>query len=366
MNYHKELSNISTHFIKFGLMFFVFVLVGCKNENEQLSIVTKVPKGDIVPKKSDGMVWIPGGSFHIGDPQNLYTSSEKKEAVVEVDGFWMDEHEVTNAQFKKFVEATGYKTIAERPIVWEELKSQLPPDTPKPHDSILQPGSLVFTPPPYKVSLDDYSQWWSFVRGANWLHPTGPDSTIEGKDNYPVVQIAFEDAMAYAKWAGKRLPTEAEYEFAAQNGMDGKPFAWGDELTPSGDYLANYFQGNFPYDDKGQDGFVGLAPIKSYPANNYGLYDIIGNVWEWTTDFYRPDTYMIYLKGASSLCKNPTGPESSYDPLDPYGTKKVVKGGSFLCSNQYCSNYRPDGRMATSTDSGQNHLGFRCVKDKEE
>ncbi|WP_228850385.1 formylglycine-generating enzyme family protein [Aegicerativicinus sediminis] len=337
--------------------------LACKNEEKKVSVVTAENE---VPKPTQGMVWIPGGSFHIGDPSDLANQLETKEAEVEVDGFWMDEHEVTNAQFKKFVEATGYKTIAERPILWKDLQSQLPPGTPKPHDSLLKPGSLVFTPPPYRVSLNDYSQWWSFVRGADWRHPLGPYSNIEGKDNYPVVQIAFEDAMAYAKWAGKRLPTEAEYEFAAQNGMDGKPFAWGDELTPSGDYLANYFQGNFPYDDKGEDGFKGLAPIKSYPPNNYGLYDIIGNVWEWTSDYYRPDTYMIYLKGKSNLCKNPTGPESSYDPYDPYAEKRVVKGGSFLCSSQYCSNYRPDGRMANSIDSGQNHLGFRCVKDKTE
>ena len=261
------------------------------------------------------------------------------------------------------MEATGYVTVAERPIDWNELSKMVPPGTPKPADSLLQPGSMVFTPPDYAVPLDNHFQWWNWVIGANWRHPYGPGSGIEGKDHYPVVHIAYEDAVAYADWAGKRLPTEAEYEFAARNNISGKPFAWGEELTPQGKYLANFFQGDFPHRMTDEDGYAGIAPVKSYPANSYGLYDIIGNVWEWTSDWYRPDAYAEIDK--MTVCRNPTGPEGSYDPAEPYTPKRVIKGGSYLCSDQYCSNYRPSARMATAIDSGQEHLGFRCVKNPE-
>jgi formylglycine-generating enzyme required for sulfatase activity len=315
-------------------------------------------------EKQPGMVWIEGGTFYLGSDNTAASPAESPAVLAEVNGFWMDQTEVTNAEYRQFVDATQYVTVAERPIDWEELKLQLPPGTPKPADSVLIPGSLVFTPPKHAVALNDYSQWWAWVPGANWRHPSGPGSSIEGKDNLPVVQIAFEDAEAYATWAGKRLPTEAEWEYAAKAGLDDKPFAWGDELTPSGTYLANFFQGNFPYENSVNDGFEGAAPVKSYPPNKYGLYDLIGNVWEWTTDWYRPDTYAQYQDVGFKVCRNPTGPEASYDPNDPYAnSKKVIKGGSFLCSEQYCSNYRPSARMATATDSGQSHLGFRCVKD---
>jgi sulfatase modifying factor 1 len=318
-----------------------------------------------LPEENDpgspmGMVWIKGGEFALGS--NDPTSGAEYPAITaSVESFWMDETEVTNAQFEIFVEATGYVTIAERDISWEEIKKQLPPNTPKPDDALLVPGSLVFTPPSHPVNLNDYSQWWSWAPGANWRHPQGPASTIMGKENYPVVQIAYEDAEAYAKWAGKRLPTEAEWEFAAQAGNNNDKFSWGNELTPSGKYMANFFQGEFPYRNTNNDGFEGLAPIRSFPANNYGLYDVIGNVWEWTSDFYRTDTYAIYKKSGKS-CHDPKGPGNSFDPNDPYATKRVIKGGSFLCSEQYCSSYRPNARMATSLDSGQEHLGFRCVK----
>jgi formylglycine-generating enzyme required for sulfatase activity len=320
--------------------------------------VMEAPPGEA----PDGMVWIPGGTFIRGNDGNEASVHEGPAHTVEVNGFWMDETEVTNAQYREFVKATGYVTVAERPIDWEELKKNLPAGTPKPADSILQPGSMVFSPPNYPVQLNDFSQWWAWVVGANWRHPYGPESSIEGKDNYPVVHIAYEDAVAYADWAGKRLPTEAEFEFAAKNAKSGAPFAWGDELTPQGKYLANFFQGDFPYRMTGEDGYAGIAPVKSYPPNSYGLYEVIGNVWEWTSDWYRPDTYAQLDK--MTICKNPTGPESSYDPTDPYNPKRVIKGGSYLCSIQYCSNYRPSARMATAIDSGQEHLGFRCVKSK--
>lgn len=310
----------------------------------------------------EGMVWIPGGEFVMGSDDADATEAEGPLHQVKVDGFWMDETEVTNAQFREFVEATGYITIAERPIDWEEMKKQLPPGTPKPPDDVLVPGSLVFSPPDHAVALHDYSQWWQWMPEADWQHPKGPGSSIEGKDNHPVVHIAYEDAVAYAEWAGKRLPTEAEWEFAARGGVYEKPFAWGDELTPDGKYLANFFQGNFPHNNALMDGYNASAPVRSFPPNGYGLYDIIGNVWEWSSDWYRYDAYQ---SRTGKLTVNPEGPAMCYDPQDPYALKRVIKGGSFLCSREYCSNYRPSARMATSIDSGQEHLGFRCVVTPE-
>lgn len=312
-------------------------------------------------KEKEGMVWIPGGIYTVGSEDKHAKKTEGPSHEVEVDGFWMDETEVTNAQFRKFVEATGYVTIAERPVDWEEIKVQLPPGTPKPADSLLQPGSLVFQPNP-AANLYDISQWWAWVNGANWRHPYGPDSDIEGKDDYPVVHIAYADAVAYADWAGKRLPTEAEWEVASRGGEVARPFAWGNELSPMGEYQANYFQGTFPNGNSALDGFEKSAPVKSYQPNEYGLYDMIGNVWEWTSDWYRPDTHIKNKQAGLKGCINPNGPSQSFDPQEPLVPKRVTKGGSFLCSEQYCSNYRPSARMATAYDSGQEHLGFRCVK----
>jgi formylglycine-generating enzyme required for sulfatase activity len=306
------------------------------------------------------MVWIPGGEFVMGSDDADATEAEGPLHQVKVDGFWMDETEVTNAQFREFVEATGYVTIAERPIDWEEMKKQLPPGTPKPPDDVLVPGSLVFSPPDHAVALHDYSQWWQWMPEADWQHPKGPGSPI--KDDHPVVHMAYEDAVAYAEWAGKRLPTEAEWEFAARGGVYDEPFAWGDELTPDGKYLANFFQGNFPHNNAVMDGFNASAPVRSFPPNGYGLYDIIGNVWEWSSDWYRYDAYQ---SRTGKLTVNPEGPAMCYDPQDPYALKRVIKGGSFLCSREYCSNYRPSARIATSIDSGQEHLGFRCVVTPE-
>lgn len=344
------------------LKYIIILLIafGCKQSKKEIK-VDNIDENVNVPT---GMVYISGGVFIMGSDAQYAENDEGPEIQVKVDPFLMDETEVTNVQFAKFVNETGYITVAERPVDWDQIKKDLPEGTPKPHDSILAPGSLVFSPPNHAVDLNDFSQWWQWVNGADWKHPQGSDSNIKGKDNHPVVQIAYEDAVAYANWAGKRLPTEAEWEFASRGKGNYGEFAWGDELTPQNTYLANFFQGDFPYNNSQADGFETSAPVKSYPENTYGLYDMIGNVWEWTSDWYRPDTKKLYLVNASKLCINPKGPDSSYDPNDPYVTqKRVIKGGSFLCSEQYCSNYRSTSRMATSIDSGQNHLGFRCVKD---
>jgi sulfatase modifying factor 1 len=336
------------------------LLAGCAKQEQQPKLFAENTGKDPV-----GMVWIEGGEFSLGNNDPTALAVEYPAVTASITGFWMDEAEVTNAQFEKFVNATKYVTIAERDIDWDELKTQLPPNTPKPDDAVLVPGSLVFTPPSHPVNLNDYSQWWSWTPGANWRHPQGPSSTIDGRKNYPVVQIAYEDAQAYAKWAGKRLPTEAEWEYAAQAGNDNDKFSWGNELNPAGKYMANFFQGDFPYKNTKNDGFERLAPTKSFPPNKFGLYDVIGNVWELTSDFYRPDTYANYKRSGMPQCHNPKGPSNSFDPTDPYSTKRVIKGGSFLCSEEYCSSYRPNARMAASLDSGQEHLGFRCVKDKK-
>lgn len=311
-------------------------------------------------KTPEGMVFIPSGTFKMGGnkPQNDVAYG------VYIDGFYMDANEVTNEQFARFVKATGYKTVAERPINWEELKKQLPPGTPKPDDKMLLPGSLVFFPSKKIENLYDITQWWTWTTGADWKHPSGPESSIKGLENHPVVHIAYEDAEAYAKWAGKRLPTEAEWEYACRGGKSNHTYAWGDQLAPDGKYLANYFQGTFPNNNTKQDGFEGSAPVKNYPANEFGLYDMIGNVWEWTSDWYTQEIHQVNKSTAvGGVCHNPSGPSKSNDPADPYTPRRVTKGGSFLCSEMYCSNYKPDARMSTAFDSGQSHLGFRCVKD---
>lgn len=270
---------------------------------------------------------------------------------VELTSFYMDEHEVTNAQFAQFVKETGYVTVAER-----ELD---PKDFPGVDPKMLVPGSAVFSKPNELNSLNNYLMWWEYVPGANWQHPEGPNSSIKDKMNYPVVQVAYEDAAAYAKWAGKRLPTEAEWEYAARARKDANDdlYYWGKELKPNGQWAANIYQGKFPLQDSKEDGFEGTAPVKSFQANALGLYDMEGNVWEWCADLYRPDYY------EHSTAANPKGPQDSYDPQEPNLEKRVQRGGSFLCNDQYCERYKAGSRGKGEVNSPTNNVGFRCVKD---
>jgi len=306
------------------------------------------------------MVWITGGEFSMGaqDPPEMNevgmqaTADSRPIHRVYVDGFFMDKTDVTNAQFAEFVKATGYTTVAERTPRAEDFPGA-PPEN-------LVAGGVVFSPPDHAVPLNDHFQWWGYVKGANWRHPTGPKSSIKGRERYPVVQMAFEDAEAYAKWAHKRLPTEAEWEFAARGGLAGKPFVWGDEFRPNRKWMANTFQGHFPAQDSGSDGFIGLAPAAQYAPNGYGLYDMAGNVWQWTSDWYRPD-YYARLAAVGGVARNPQGPSSPFDPSEPTEKKKVHRGGSFLCTDQYCSRYMVGTRGKGEVSTGTNHLGFRCV-----
>ncbi|MFO0897307.1 MAG: formylglycine-generating enzyme family protein [Pirellulales bacterium] len=311
-----------------------------------------------------GMVWIPGGEFTMGSDDAAARAVEQPKHRVKVSPFWMDEHEVTNAEFRKFVDETKYKTIAEQKPVWEDLAKQLPPGTPKPDDSLLVPGSLVFNPPASAVPLDNAAGWWQWLPGADWQHPEGPNSDLKGRDDHPVVHIAWDDAAAYAAWAGKRLPTEAEWEFAARGGLDGKRFVWGDRVPTDTDALANIWQGDFPHNNTKADHFDRTAPVKSFSPNGYGLYDMAGNVWEWCSDWYRVDAYAGRADLPTAVF-NPRGPADSFDPAERYTPKRVTRGGSFLCHVTYCESYRPSARRGTATDSGASHIGFRCVKSPE-
>jgi sulfatase modifying factor 1 len=337
--------------------FFVIVLglgfAACNSSHKDDQSQENVPDNSVSSQqatfkpgeKRAGMVWVPGGAFEMGADE--FTDSRPVHPV-SVKGFWMDEHEVTNAQFAAFVKATGYKTVAERPLN--------PNDYPGVPAEQLVPGSAVFTPPTAEVSLNNPLQWWKYVPGANWEHPNGPASTIKGHENEPVVQVSYDDALAYAKWANKRLPTEAEWEFAARGGANNQTYYWGNELKPSGKWVANIHQGHFPEKNTLEDGYAGAAPVKSFPANPFGLFDMEGNVWEWCQDFYRPDYY------TKSPKVDPKGPEDSYDPEEPGAVKRVQRGGSFLCSDQYCIRYKAGSRGKGEVSSGSNNLGFRCVR----
>jgi formylglycine-generating enzyme len=306
----------------------------------------------------EGMVWIAPNNFDMGASDQEGRSDEYPQHKVTLAGYWIDATEVTNAQFKKFIAATGYITTAEKKPDWEELKKQLPANTPKPADSLLVASSLVFTPPHHPVPLSDASQWWSWKKGADWKHPQGAGSSITGEDNYPVVHISWYDAVAYAKWAGKRLPTEAEWEYAARGGIQHAKYPWGEEDIEAGKPKANTWQGSFPDKNTSWDRFTSLAPVKSFASNKYGLYDMAGNVWEWCSDWYDADWYQS-LKDKSTV--NPIGPSQSNDPMEPTVPKKVVRGGSFMCNASYCKGYRVTSRMKTSPDTGLEHTGFRCV-----
>ncbi|WP_405247093.1 formylglycine-generating enzyme family protein [Cellulophaga sp. Asnod2-G02] len=330
------------------------------SKKEALKEILVAQPTDIVAP--EGMVWIPGGTFNQGAvPQDkMAMDHEKPMHEVQVDGFFMDITEVTNAQFAKFVNETGYVTVAEREIDWEEMKAQLPEGTSKPHDSILQPGALIFKKTKNSVpNLYDFSQWWEWKIGADWKHPNGPKSTIQGKDKEPVVQISYEDAMAYCTWAGRRLPTEAEWEHASRGHQKQTIYFWGDDISKLAS-MANTWEGEFPVTNSKLDGFERRAAVMSYPANDFGLYDMAGNVWEWTSDWYSAN-YFKDVANNVALARNPQGPAKTYNPNNPYAIEKVIKGGSFLCSASYCASYRISSRMGSSPDSGAEHVGFRTV-----
>lgn len=307
----------------------------------------------------EGMVWIPGGSFSMGDDAGTH-ADEAPAHTVELDGFWMDATEVTNAQFQKFVEATGYVTTAERTPKREDFAGQLPDVSVIPEENLV-PGSICFNES-FDVSTlrKDHPLWpyqvWQYVKGANWRHPDGPESSIEDRMDHPVVHVSWDDAVAYCRWAGKRLPTEAEWEYAARGKLSTAIYPWGDELQKDGHWLTNIWQGDFPAVHDVNDGHRTTAPVRSFAPNAYGLYDMAGNVWEWCHDFYRPDYY------ANSPRRNPPGPADSHDPLEPGMVKRIQRGGSFMCSDNYCTGYRVTARMKGTPDSGTWHAGFRCVK----
>lgn len=356
------------YLLAFGITFLTFI--SCKNEKpkvEKVNTVKPEVKKSIKLTNADvetpeGMVWIPAGSFMQGAvPQDKTAMQhEKPQHPVSVDGFFMDITEVTNAQFKNFVEQTNYITTAERAIDWEEMKKQVPEGTPKPHDSILQPGSLLFKKAKSTVpNLYDFSQWWIWSIGVNWRHPSGPDSTIEGKDDYPVVHVSFEDALAYCKWAKRRLPTEAEWEYAARGKNKNTIYSWGDDISVLSKNV-NSWEGEFPVNNTLQDGFERTAPVKTYLQNSFGLYEMSGNVWEITNDLYNLN-YYEELAASGKPAINPKGAIKAYNPNNPYIEEIIIKGGSFLCSDSYCASYRVSSRMGSSKDSSSEHVGFRTV-----
>lgn len=309
------------------------------------------------------MVWIPGGEFTMGTDDELGWPDERPAHRVRVNGFWMDETEVTNAQFAEFVAATGYQTTAEKAPELEEIMSQVPPGTPPPDPALLVPGSLVFVPPAAEPdNVQDVSQWWQWVPGATWRSPEGPGSSIEGREQHPVVHVSWYDAVAYCQWAGKRLPTEAEWEFAARGGLEGQPYTWGDaEPGAGGRWQANIWQGEFPWRNEALDGYAGTSPAKSYPPNGYGLYDMAGNVWEWCQDWY--DAALYQRRAGRGVVENPQGPARGFDPANPFAPARTQRGGSFLCHDSYCWRYRPSARHPCSPDTSSSHVGFRCVRD---
>jgi sulfatase modifying factor 1 len=300
------------------------------------------------------MVWIPGGTFLMGS--NDFYPEERPVHRVTVDGFWMDEHPVTNAGFRDFVEATGYTTVAER--------QPDPADYPGVDPALLTPGSLVFRRPPHRVGPHDYRAWWAYVAGACWNRPEGPESTLDGRDHHPVVHVAYEDADAYARWAGKALPTETEWEFAARGGLEGAVFAWGDEFAPEGSMLANIWQGEFPWQNLAADGYEGTSPVGSFPANGYGLYDVAGNAWEWTSDYFKP-RHPDEVTKACCVPRNPrvesAGGSHAAGGPGAHIPRRVLKGGSHLCAPNYCLRYRPAARQGEAVDTSACHVGFRCV-----
>ena len=335
---------------QFFLVFVLLILPGCDSSKKSQN--TK-------PLVKDGMVFIRGGEFMMGGDGEQANQDELPKHKVVVSSFWMDETEVTNDQFKRFVDDTGYVTTAEKSIDWEDIKKVVPPGTPKPHDSLLAPSSLVFFETKTE-NLSDFTQWWKLKRNANWRQPFGENSSIDGKGYHPVVHISWDDAQAYCEWAGKRLPTEAEFEYASRGGVENTLYSWGNEPVDQGNLKANVWEGKFPTNNKIKDEYYYTAPVKSFKPNKYGLYDIAGNVWEWCFDWYH---YNYYKMVENQVSYNPQGPTNSFDPMEPYSPKKVIRGGSFLCNDSYCSGFRNSMRMKSTADSSSLHTGFRTVMD---
>jgi sulfatase modifying factor 1 len=311
--------------------------------------MTTAPPRRAAPAKD--MIWVRGGGFEMGS--DAFYPEERPVHRVDVDGFWMDEHQVTVAEFRKFVKATGHVTGAERAPAAE--------DYPHADPELLVPGSLVFHPTRGAVDLSDYRNWWSWTPGADWRHPDGPDSTLHGRERHPVTQVAYDDAVAYARWAGKELPNEAEWEFAARGGLEGAVFTWGDEFAPKGKMMANTWQGEFPWQNLAIDGYEGTSPVKSFPPNGYGLYDMAGNVWEWTSDLFTP-SHGSKMEHACCVPRDPRTDEvDSGFASDERFARHVIKGGSHLCAPNYCLRYRPAARQAETIDTSTAHIGFRCI-----
>ncbi|KAB0491125.1 formylglycine-generating enzyme family protein [Pseudomonas vancouverensis] len=319
------------------------------------------------------MVWIPSGEFLMGSDHKKAQPNEGPVHKVRLEGYWVDRYDVTNADFARFVAATHYVTTAERKPDWEDLKVQLPPGTPKPDDSLLVPGAMVFVGSERPVPLNDFSQWWVFVPGANWRHPTGPQSNIEGKDAHPVVQVSYADVQAYARWANKRLLTEAEWEYAARGGLEQATYAWGNEFSPDGKQMTNTWNDAQPFPVTSASTLfkIGTKPVATYPANAYGLYDMSGNVWQWVADWYRTDAFKLVTERQSTggVSVNPKGPDDSYDPAlgeAANAPQRVIRGGSFLCSDSYCTSFRTSARQGSDPANPMSHLGFRLAMSEEQ
>ena len=342
-------------------------------QNEMLSCCENIPLriGTNANISKDNMVWIPSGEFTMGaevaDFMNDWPFSARSRADerplhrVKLDGFWISRTPITNQEFKNFVDSTGYITTAEKPIKLEDIMKGLPPGTPPPKKESLEPSSMVFTSPKRTVKINNVLSWWRWQKDANWKQPEGPGSSIENRMDHPVVQISYYDALAYADWKGMSLPTEAQWEYAARGGREQQIFTWGNTPIDNSNPQINIWQGSFPYNNTLNDGYESTSPVTAFPPNDYGLYDMSGNVWEWVADWYHNREYSMRL--SSEIIENPTGPKTSYDPDEPYLAKRVIRGGSFLCNDSYCSGYRPGARMKTSPDSSANHTGFRVVKN---